>query len=437
MAIRILGIAINEYEDKILNNISNCLNDLNEIVSILNSKYLIDDVELLSNKEQTSRKYLYNKLYDYFLNCLENDSVLLLYNGHGQYNDSLQTTYWQTSDSDSTETSSWFNLNDLMNFIRISPAFHISIISNSCFSGAIFEDPTRGGGIDALLGKKSRLALTSGSIEKVSDGKPDSLSPFTETVLDVLKNNTQEELTFASFSHQVLLAFNPQRSQTPMFGSLTTVGHDGGSSIFELNLTEDEHPKFKDISLALNIDLPININYECKIPLFFENKFFDNLFVNTYIQKIAFDIISETRAYINEDKEHVIENSKEMGYDLSIHYTIETLNEELLSIVIHIHSYFGGPYPNYYNHTLNIAFKPDRKLTLNDLFKYSDLQEFLIEKINRYGEDNEQKEALHQYREYIKDNEVEFSISEGKITIYFINQMPKVIKALGYLYFPI
>jgi len=437
MSIRILGIAINDYNDPTLDKISNCLNDLNEILGVLNSKYEVADVELLSNPEQTSRKFLYNRLYDYFLNCTNEDSVLLLYNGHGQYNDFLQTTYWQTSDSDSTDASTWLNLADLMNFVRVSQAFHVSIISNSCFSGAIFEENTRGGGIEALAKRKSRLALTAGGIEKVSDGKENSLSPFTKTLSHVLSENKEQELVFSSFAQKVLMSFDPARQQTPMFGPLTNVGHEGGSAVLALKNTKSVKPEFKEISLALNIGLPIHIDYQCEIPLFAENEIFDYIFVNFNIQKIAFHAIHQIQEYIQDDEDFLLENTESIGISASIHYTITALTSDLLSIVLSVHTYFGGPYPNYYIRTLNIGYRPERILTLSDFFPYDDLQVFLTEKIDQYSMDDEQKELLHQYKKYINKGEVEFSISERDITLYFTNEMPKAFKAVGDLTFPL
>lgn len=437
MSIRILGIAINEYDDAVLNNISNCLNDQNEILGVLTSKYVIADIELLSNKAQTTRKFLHNKLYDYFFNCAGGDSILLLYNGHGQYNDFLQTTYWQTSDSDSNDASSWFNLNDLMDFIRVSPAFHVSVISNSCFSGAIFELPLRGGGVNALADKKSRLALTAGGIEKVSDGRHNSLSPFTETVVEVLSENIQHQLLFTSFAHQVLMKFNTERKQTPMFGPLLNVGHEGGSLLYTLKDNISVQPEFRNISLVLNVGLPIKMDYHCEIPLFAENNFFDYLFVNFNVQRIAFDAIHEVQEFIYADKDYFLENSKSIGNSLSIDYTITSLTSEMLSMVINVHTYFGGAYPNFYIRTLNIGYKPERNLKFDDIFKYADFQDFLTDKIDRYSHDEEQKELLHQYKEYVKENEMEFSISDGSVTVYFSNEMPKAFKAVGDLTFPI
>ncbi len=433
---KILGIAINEYDNDILNNISNCINDLNEVVGILKSKYMFDEVELLSKKEQTTRKYLHNTLYDYFLNCSENDCILLIYNGHGQYVEQLSTTYWQASDSDPFDKSSWFNLNELLDFVRISPALHISLISNSCFSGAIFDEPTRGGGIAAFKDKKSRLALTSGSTEPVSDGKSGNFSPFTETVSEVLTKNTEKELTFISFANQVVLSFNKNRMQTPMFGSLARTGHNNGAFVFELKEKQQREIEYTNMSLGLNIDLPINLDYECSIPFFSENIYFDNLFVNTYIQKIAFDVISDTRAYIVEDKEYMIERSSEISFDLSIDYTIKSLNHNFFSLLITVNTYFGGPYPDFHFHTLNIAYKPERKLNFHDVVKYVDLQTFLTKVIAKYGEDKEHKQALNQYQKYLTYDNIEFTIEDEKITLYFTNQMPKVIKALSFLTFP-
>jgi hypothetical protein len=231
---KILAISINEYENAELNNIENCNNDVKEILSILTEKYSFDEVDYIYEKKDTTRKALYNKLNSYFINTLENENVLLIYAGHGEYNDYLETAYWQPSDSEPTDSSTWLNINEILAFIRVSKAFHISIISDSCFSGAIFEPIKRGGGIDAFSSKKSRLGLTSGGIEKVSDGIKGKLSPFTEKLTQLLKENEIEDLPFSMLSNNLILNFNPKKNQTPMFGALNNVGHDGGSFILKL-----------------------------------------------------------------------------------------------------------------------------------------------------------------------------------------------------------
>lgn len=259
----VLAIAINEYDDSELNKIQNCQNDVSSIIKVLTEKYAIDDVELITDKALTTRKSLYNKLNEYFINRLEDENVLLIYAGHGEYNEKLNTAYWQPSDADPNDSSTWLSINEIMTFLKASKAFHIGVISDSCFSGAIFEPMKRGGGIDAFNSKKSRLGLTSGGIEKVSDGQTGELSPFADSLVKILNENKKEELPFSILGTNLIMEFNPDRNQTPMFGPLNNVGHEGGSFTFKLkkkikgNVKIDDKNKFLEERMT-NLFIPIS-----------------------------------------------------------------------------------------------------------------------------------------------------------------------------------
>lgn len=231
---KILAIAINDYNDPELDKIQNCKSDIEKIISILTTKYTFDDVEFIFEKSETTRKSLYNYLNNYFINCLPEENVLFIYAGHGHYNPHLNTAYWQPSDSDPNDSSSWISVADILTFLKASKAFHIGLISDSCFSGAIFEAMHRGGGIEAFDSKKSRLGLTSGGLEKVSDGQEGQVSPFAYSLINSLSKNTSKELPFSALATNVILDFNENKKQTPRFGALNEVGHDGGSFIFKL-----------------------------------------------------------------------------------------------------------------------------------------------------------------------------------------------------------
>jgi hypothetical protein len=236
---RILAIAINDYDNAELNKIQNCEKDVTELIQVLTTRYSFEDVDFIHEKKDTTRKALYNKLQEYFINRFDDENVLLIYAGHGQYNPKLETAYWQPSDCDPTDSSSWLSITDIMTFVKASKAFHISIISDSCFSGAMFET-SRGGGINAFETKKSRLALTSGSIETVSDGKKDQLSPFAKSLISELNENKNDELPFSILGNNILMQFNENKSQTPMFGPLNDVGHQGGSFVFKLKKEKEQ-----------------------------------------------------------------------------------------------------------------------------------------------------------------------------------------------------
>jgi len=242
---KIFAIAINDYDDAELNQIQNCKTDLENIIKILTDKYTFEDVEFIHEKSKTTRKSLFNSLNQYFINCLPEDNVLFLFTGHGNYNELLTTGYWQPSDADQKDSSTWISILEVLTFIKASKAFHIGLIADSCFSGAVFE-PMRGGGIDAFKKRKSRLGLTSGGIEKVSDGQDGENSPFAQSLIKVLENNESKELPFSALATNVMLDFSENKNQTPRYGPLNAVGHDGGAFIFKLKSTTKEIVEIDD-----------------------------------------------------------------------------------------------------------------------------------------------------------------------------------------------
>jgi len=95
---RIIAIAIDEYNDEKISNLNNCLNDVNAIIQILTTRYEIEDIELLANKDQTSKSFIHNRIYDLLINSSHEDNLLLIYAGHGEYNARLHTSFWLAYD---------------------------------------------------------------------------------------------------------------------------------------------------------------------------------------------------------------------------------------------------------------------------------------------------------------------------------------------------
>ena len=437
---RILAIAINDYDDPSLGQLHNCSNDINTLASTLSSNYQFDDIEILAKREQTTKEFLHDFLYDYFLNALEEDHILLIFAGHGQLNEKIGASYWMPSDAEASKMHTWLSLADILNFIRHSDAFHVNIVSDSCFSGAIFDDASRGGGPSAFEGKKSRLALTSGSREKVSDGPKGGQSPFTETLNRLLGENVMPELPFTQLAADLLMAFKPE-GQTPMFGSLQNIGHKGGSMVLHKKLTaatEDSQADFSETSIALNIDLPLAIDYHCNVPLFKENKSFDHLFVNAFVQQHAYSIISNVRQFFTEDREYFIERNKEIPFDLSIGYSIHTLGDKMLSMTFSTDNYFGGAHPNTSITSLNIAFSPERIIQIPDVVKYEGtFMDFLNWAIENFSEDKEQREILLNLIEDEMSEKLDFSIDEKEMTLYFTGYLPRVLMPHSFLEIPL
>jgi hypothetical protein len=240
---KVVGIAIDEYAEESLNKLVNCKTDIHEIVNILKNDYEFDDITIYEEPHTTTRKAILKSLQEIFTNALKTDSIIVLFAGHGEFSKITNTAYWQPYDADSTDFSSWVDVDEIKKLIKASPARHIAIISDSCFSGALINDNLRG--IDNFNRAKSRLALTSGNLEKVSDGAKGGLSPFAQVVKDVLSTNEHEIMPFNLFAGEVIKRFGEHHNQSPQFGNLSTCGHEGGSFIFTKRKAKGEVQNIK------------------------------------------------------------------------------------------------------------------------------------------------------------------------------------------------
>lgn len=430
---KVIGIAINDYDNHILNNLENCQNDINTITSLLKSKYEIDEVDLLIGKEKTTRKSIFNFLNSYFINALEDENIILFYAGHGEYNINNKTAYWLTSDSNNEDASTWFSLNDLISFIKHSKAFHISIIIDSCFSGAIFENNFRGGGLKAVENKKSRLAITSGGLEKVKDGTKGNLSPFSQVLCEILEENNEPELPFYKLANDIILKFGSDKFQTPIFSPIENTGHAGGSLVLRLNTLKNGLNNYSNYSISLDFNYSIKIYYNCQLPKFRENSISNFSLINSNIESIAFHYISEVRIQITENIDYYLSDKHRTSLD--INYEIHSYNEKYISLIILVEGYFGSAYPNNRVYSVNVKFKPDFNIVLSDIIECNTAS--ILELIGKYSSCDEQKTILLKSFERIHFDEINFSFDQENLHLYFINDVIRAYHALGNISIPL
>lgn len=437
---KIIAIAIDEYSNEPVKNLSNCLNDINSIIGILTSEYVYDsdnsEITLFAEPQQTTLSFLYKSLNQEFFNTLESDSILIIHAGHGEYNDHLKTGYWCCSDSQFDDPTTWFDINILLSFFANSKAKHIALISDSCFSGSIFNR-NRGGGENALTGKKSRQALTSGGLEKVSDGSANDNSPFNKAIQLTLKTNEFEFLSFNQFCESTIKFFSPNRIQTPQFGSLSIQGDEGGTYAFKKKLKiYNDDLSFENSTLALEIDNRINITSNINVPFFLDNKNFDSKFINTFIQKLGYEIINDIRIYASEDIDYLVERSSDYPFEVDLMYSIDRLDQDYLSISFSRNEYFGTMHPNHYMYSINFRLKPFvLQVGLYDVFKINNTDQ-LKYLINKFSED-ECKEIISRHVDEKNIYELDFSFNEQTLFLYFINHLPHACKACGVVEIPL
>lgn len=433
---RLIAIAINHYKDPQIPDLSNCVADVNAVIDILTQKYKFENIELFSSVESTTLTAIYYNLYDQIINAMPDDSLLIYFAGHGEYHPTIGGSYWMCSDSKKNNITSWFNISTLNDFLKVSPAKHIALISDSCFSGAIFET-FRGGGFAALDSKVSRQALTSGGIEKVSDGEGQH-SQFNLSIQKVLIANIKAMLTFNDFSEQVILDFDAGAIQTPIFGALTGSGHRGGSFSFALQAPSTD-VTYQDLQLSLDLPQEVQITSNIKVPFFNQNSRFSNTFINGLIQSLGHSIIKDAREFVQQDLDWAIESSGINGFELTVRYTIKYFDDKLLSIQFSNYSEMGAMHPNYYFYALNFAFSPDRWLALFNILSYEkhlNLKEYLKYLLSTYAEEDAREIVIGCLEEY-DCHDLPYTFTETVLTIWFHNCLPHAFKALGEVNIPI
>jgi len=228
-------IGINEYRHWL--PLHSPVQDVQEIRNILLERYYID--ELLELYDQQATKANIIKLFvDLQKRVKIEDSLLVLYSGHGHLDENSDTGFWipVNAGTDEFEQHNWLPHTQLKGLIANIEANHIFVISDSCFAGDLIHStrsipPT----IDEQYFKRaysrvSRQVLTSGAREIVPDN-----SDFAEHIKSILKRNENRLLDTLMLYNEVRLGVD---SSIPLLGALQGTGHQEGAS-FLLFLRED------------------------------------------------------------------------------------------------------------------------------------------------------------------------------------------------------
>lgn len=171
----------------------------------------------------------------------ENDSFLVYYAGHGEFDQATGKAYWLPVDAKSDEDTDWIIVDTITSNIKRISSKHILIVSDSCYSGTLTRsavaklgsDQARHRYLEKMQRKRSRTLLASGGNEPVSDSGGRGHSVFAAALLNGLTDMekemfTAEELFYAHVKERV--AGNAE--QIPEYNIIRNSGHDGGDFIF-------------------------------------------------------------------------------------------------------------------------------------------------------------------------------------------------------------
>ncbi len=245
-------ITINDY----LNcpKLSNPINDGDDFISILTSKYQFEaaNVVRISDEKATERNIL-NQLRNYAQNLTQNDNLILLFSGHGTYDAVLNQGYWVPIDAKfddrRIDTSDCIANSDIMTAIKAMKAKHIVLIADACFSGSLASQ--RLTGVERLEDFDSRWLLTAGRNEPVLDGEGDH-SPFMAEILDFLNKKATDTggyVRISELGQHVTTVVARNETQIPICTPMQDVNDKNGEFFFRPRRNES---KDWEIFKALN-----------------------------------------------------------------------------------------------------------------------------------------------------------------------------------------
>lgn len=172
-----------------------------------------------------------------------NDTVLIYYAGHGIYEPMTTTAFWVPIDAVAGLPPTYLSASTISEAIDRIQARKVVLISDSCFSGALMRGGTaaneeidskaRVNSLLALARSKSRLLISSGNNEPVSDAGGNGHSVFAQALLNGLANEVYDEFSARElFDSYILNTVTANAKQEPQFRPLENVGHEGGDVIF-------------------------------------------------------------------------------------------------------------------------------------------------------------------------------------------------------------
>ncbi len=260
-----LIIGIDNYKAKgstRYSNLSGCRESGERLKRILLSRYFFSEknITFLANG-MAYRAAIKEKFVRYLDKLNNNDSLIIFFHGHGEYDGNFGVAYWVCSDGNRISGQ------EIKNFLKKCSAKHIFLIANACYSGEMFMSLSKvmGDTKDDILEQMrnpSRQVLAVRGL--INSGNYQGGSPLAEAILEYLENNVRQFLDAQKIITDVIQKVKDNKSSPApvlMGGSLES--NPDGQLVFVYDDTPAERqirelfetipPPRKNISGALDI----------------------------------------------------------------------------------------------------------------------------------------------------------------------------------------
>lgn len=225
-----LIIGVSTYNNSRL-NLDRPVKDAQKFKEALIKNYTFDNsrITLLTNP---TRQQILKEIFHLRKKVSKKDNLLIFYAGHGYWDEAAKQGYWWPRDASPDDPAQWLSNSDLKEQIRGVPSTHTLVISDACFSGAIFKTRSadiRSAPTDILMLNRqpSRRAMTSGTLTTVPDQ-----SVFFDYLLKQMNENKNHYLPSQSMFDNIRQNVISNSLIVPQDGVISDTGDEGGDFIF-------------------------------------------------------------------------------------------------------------------------------------------------------------------------------------------------------------
>lgn len=222
-------IAVEEYQDPNIAQLSEPVKDAEKLEVVLNTKYTFEKENIKFVRNPTFEEL--NVVFEELSQTIgPSDMLLIFYAGHGFYDEKTNIGYWLPIDAAEKNRAKWFRNSALVENIGAINSRHTLLVADACFSGGIFKTraPFNNASTDIanMMRRPSRKAMTSGSLTTVPDK-----SVFMKYFLKTLEENPNKYLTSEDLFDEVRLAMKSNATTKPQYGEIHGVGDEGGNFV--------------------------------------------------------------------------------------------------------------------------------------------------------------------------------------------------------------
>lgn len=233
-----LLIGSNDYQ--FLTPLETPIRDIKTLGNMLSEDYGFTNIYL----ENPNRVDILKTLNQLRKTLSENDNLLIYYAGHGAIDEEAGFGFWQTVEAETDADYDWIPTDRITRSLRAFKSKNVIIVSDSCYSGTMLRSgsSTKANygdltGIQALIEKKTRMAISSGGLEPVTDSLAGAKnSVFANQLMLSLESAgsivSATDLFSRLQSGVVGVSTRLGITQTPEIAPLYESGHEGGDFFF-------------------------------------------------------------------------------------------------------------------------------------------------------------------------------------------------------------